>query len=102
MPDSTELRIASARERLQRSRQDIFALAHSLKGDQPVVAAGSGFPHSRIMRALVGERGRMVFGGAAIALTLLKPGIMWRLVRFAPLLRPLVMRYVLPRLLGQR
>jgi hypothetical protein len=95
------------RQRLQHSRAQIFALAHALKGDEPPPgtqraaggAAGSGFPHSRVMRALLSERGRMMLGGAALLVGVTRPKVIWRLVRFAPLLRPLAMRYLLPRFL---
>ncbi|HEX4025222.1 MAG TPA: hypothetical protein VHX52_11055 [Steroidobacteraceae bacterium] len=104
MPAVTEPQAERVRERLQESRAQIFALAHALKGDEPAEAqqpaeAGDGFPHSRIIRALLGERSRMLFGGAALVLTLMRPRVIWRLVRFAPLLRPLLMRYLLPRFL---
>ena len=78
---------------------------HSLKGDEPAPQsqgeAAGGFPHSRVMRALLSERGRMMLGGAALLLGVTRPRIIWRVVRLAPLLRPLVMRYLLPRFLQQ-
>ena len=43
----------------------------------------------------------MMLGGAALLLGVTRPKIIWRLMRLAPLLRPLVMRYLLPRFLQQ-
>jgi len=98
----SEQRIENARERLQRSRQEIFALAHALRDDDAgagVVHDNGGFPRSRLMRALTGEPGRALFGTAALAATVLKPSLLWRAARLTGLLRPLLVRYVLPRLL---
>lgn len=98
-------RLSSLHERLQRSREEIFDLAH-LMGDDPVArrpsAEASAFPRSHVMRALMGEPGRMLIGGAAVATTLLRPKLLWAAVRLMPALRPILWRYVLPRLLGQR
>jgi hypothetical protein len=95
------------RERLQHSRAQIFALARALKGEEPPPGAqqsaagpaASGFPRSRVMRALLSERGRMMLGGAALLVGVTRPKVIWRLMWFAPLLRPLAMRYLLPRFL---
>ena len=57
------------------------------------------FPRSRLMRALTGNGGRMLFGGAALAASMLRPTWLWRASKAAGLLRPLLFRYVLPRLL---
>jgi hypothetical protein len=78
-----------------------------MKGDptesEHDVAAEQGvsFPHSHIMRALLGRPGRMLLGGAAVTTVLLRPGLLLRAVRFTPMLRQLLMRYLLPRLLGE-
>jgi hypothetical protein len=96
----SEQRIENARARLQRSRAEFFALAHALRGDSPIASEGSGaFPRSRLLRALAGKPGRMLLGGAALAATVLRPSLLWRFSKYAGLLRPLLMRYVLPRLL---
>jgi len=110
MSPATEQRIAAARSRLQYSRAEMFGLMHALKGDEPrpqEQSEGSGgFPHSRILRTLLGGRGRMLLGAAALTLTLTQPKLIWRALKFAPLLRPLLRplltRYLLPKLLGQR
>jgi hypothetical protein len=103
-----EIRRESVHQRLAASREEFFALAHVMKGDarEPELAAVSdelpgSFPQSHIMRALLGRPGRLLLGGAALALTLTRPKLLWRAARFTPLLRPLLLRYVLPRLLGQ-
>lgn len=103
MPLTTEQHIAEARQRLQQTRAQIFAFAHELKGDQPQPQSdldeGGSFPRSRILRALSGGRGRMLLGAVAVGCTLLRPRMTWRLLRLTPLLRPLIMRYLLPRFL---
>ncbi|MGH8144394.1 MAG: hypothetical protein ACREU2_18010, partial [Steroidobacteraceae bacterium] len=83
MPLTTEQRIAGAQQRLQHSRMQIFALAHELKGDRPppLPDTSNDFPHSRLLRALIGERGRMLLGAAALGCTLLRPRMIWRLLR---------------------
>ena len=107
MPDGSDLRIARLRGRLASSRAQLFALVHVLKGDpnqsENATAAEQGvsFPHSHTMRLLLGKPGRLALGGAAVALALLRPKLLGRAARFAPMLRPLLMRYILPRLLGQ-
>ena len=96
-----EQRIESARERLQRSREEIFSLAHALRGDY-TAASDDGddpFPRSRVMRALTGKQGRVLLGGAALAASVLRPSMLGRASKLAGLLRPLLLRYVLPRLL---
>ena len=107
MPDGSEQRIARLRGRLASSRAQLFALVHVMKGDpneaENATAAEQGvnFPHSHTMRVLLGKPGRLALGGAAVALALLRPKLLWRAARFTPMLRPLLMRYILPRLLGE-
>ncbi len=96
---ASERRIASARQRLQRSRAELFTLAHEIKGDLPRGDGGDDFPRSRLMRALTGPRGRMLLGGMALVATLLRPVLLARAGTVARLLRPLLFRYLLPRLL---
>jgi hypothetical protein len=97
----SEQRIENARERLHRSRDEIFSFARALRGDYTLASEGQDdtFPRSRVMRALAGKHGRMLLEGAALAATVLRPSLLWRFSKFAGLLRPLLFRYVLPRLL---
>jgi hypothetical protein len=97
----TEQRIEDARGRLQRSRQEIFSLARAMRGDYTGASdeGDSAFPRSRVMRALAGKQGRMLLEGAALAATVLRPTLLWRYSKLVGLLRPVLLRYVLPRLL---
>lgn len=95
----SEQRIEAVCERLQRSREEIFALAHGLVGEYAADHEQGSFPRSRLMRLLTGNGGRMLFGGAALAASMLRPTWLWRASKAAGLLRPLLFRYVLPRLL---
>jgi hypothetical protein len=97
---STEEQLDATCRRLRDSREEILQLVHALKGDGPRDPAA--FPRSRIMRALTGERGRRVLGNAAIALAMSRPKTAWRLAAFAPLLRPVIVRFVVERLLRNR
>jgi len=54
------------------------------------------------MRALIGKRVGVALGTAAVAATVLRPRLLMGALRLTPMLRPLLMRYVLPRLLRQR
>jgi hypothetical protein len=108
--DTSEVRIARVRARLHESREQFFDLAQAMRGHADASAAGaqgeepvdSGFPHSRLMRALMGKPVGVALGTAAVAATVLRPRLLLRALRLTPMLRPLLMRYVLPRLLGQR
>lgn len=106
MPGMIDARRLELRGRLQSSRQEIFHLAHAMKGHEPAPElaeeSAESFPQSRLMRALLGREGRMLLGSAAVAVTLLRPKLLLRALRLAPALRPLIMRYLLPRMLGQR
>jgi hypothetical protein len=95
--------------RLQSSRRELIQLAQILKGDPPAVVRAGGdrhdrsqFPRSRIMRALTGQQSKKVLGQAALALAMSRPKMAWRLAGMAPLLRPLLVRYVTERLLRSR
>lgn len=92
----SEQRIEAACARLQRSREEIFALARDLVGEYASDVGHAPFPRSRLMRALTGRGGRLLLGGAALAATVLRPSLLWRA---SGLLRPVLLRYVLPRLL---
>ena len=96
---ASEQRIEAICERLHRSREEIFALTHGLIGDYRIGEEEQPFPRSRLMRALTGNGGRMLLGGAALAASVLQPSLLLRAGKFAGLLRPLLLRYVLPRLL---
>jgi hypothetical protein len=87
---------------MQGSREELFLLAHVLKGDRKLHENPEGFPRSRIMRALTGEQGRKVLGQAAMALAMSRPKAAWRLAGFVPLLRPLIVRFLAGRLLRSR
>ena len=95
----SEQRIEAVCERLQRSREEVFALAHALVGDYAAEEGQDPFPRSRLMRLLTGNGGRMLLGGAALAASMLQPSWLWRARKVAGVLRPLLFRYVLPRLL---
>jgi len=95
---ATEEELDAACRRLQMSRRDIVEFAHVLKGDRPAKDIHQGFPRSHIMRALTGESGRNALGHAALALAISRPKTVWRLAGFAPMLRPMVIRYIAGRL----
>jgi len=97
---STEEQLDATCRRLRDSRLEIVRLAHTLKGDAPQPA--NSFPRSRIMRALTGAPGRRVLGSAAMALAMARPRMAWRLAGLAPLLRPIIVRYLTQRLLHLR
>jgi hypothetical protein len=99
---ASEAQIDATCDRLRRSRHEIFAMAHVLKGDRPPEDTPQGFPRSRIMRALTGEPGRRVLGSAALALAMSRPKMVWRLAGLAPLLRPVLMRFLMERLFRSR
>jgi hypothetical protein len=103
---ASEEQYDATRRRLQKSRQEVFELAHVLKGDRPLhpdpPGHAPGFPRSHIMRALTGERGRNVLGNAALALAMSRPKTVWRLAGLAPLLRPVILNYLAGRLVRQR
>lgn len=88
--------------RLRSSRQELIELAHVLKGDRPLHPETGGFPRSRIMRALTGQQTRKVLGQAALALAMSRPKMVWRLAGMAPLLRPVILRFLAQRLVRHR
>lgn len=96
-PDPAE----RARERLRQSRLDIVSLAEAIKGDRR--RDDDAFPRSVLMRALTGRTGRLIAGGAALGLTLVRPGllpIVTRLIPWAawvPVLRSVLNRYLVRR-----
>jgi hypothetical protein len=99
---ATEEQLDATCRKLQSSRRDIFELVHVLKGDRPARDSHEGFPRSRIMRALTGKQGRNALGHAALALAISRPRTAWRLAGLAPLLRPMIIRYVAGRLFRPR
>lgn len=84
-------------DRLRRSRAEIFEIAHEIKGDRSPM--GPEFPRSRLLRALSGRSGKFALGSAAVAMAAMRPALVLRLWRLVPLLRPLLLRWVLPRIL---
>lgn len=108
MADTPEQRIAHLRDRLGYSRGQIVELVEAMRGQGPPPSEGTGapadtgFPHSRLMRALMGRPIGVALGTAAVAATIMRPRLLLRALKFTPMLRPVLMRYVLPRLLGQR
>lgn len=99
---ATDEQIDATCRRLQRSRRELFEVAHILKGDQPRNVDPNAFPRSRIMRALTGQQGRTLLKNAAVALAMSRPRIAWRLAGLAPLLRPMLVRYLATRFLRSR
>jgi hypothetical protein len=102
-------RIGLSCERLRRSRLEVFSLVQQLRGEPPVHGVAAEFPRSRVMRALVHGKSRLMLGGAALAAVVTRPRLLRGLVAAAPLLRPLMpmlrplaLRYVLPLLLRSR
>jgi hypothetical protein len=108
LADTPEQRIAHLSERLRDSRRQLVELAEAMRGERPPPGEPAeeqkhgGFPHSRLMRALMGKPVGVALGTAAVAATMMRPRLLLGALRFTPMLRPLLMRYVLPRLLGQR
>lgn len=107
MADTSEQRIERLQQRLRESRVEVFALAQAIKGHEPAPGASDssqdgGFPHSRLMRALLGKPGGIALGTVAVAATVMRPTLLLRALKLTPMLRPVLMRWVLPRLLGQR
>lgn len=91
--------IEQTRTRLQASRAEIFRLARDLRGDAPGEGSGSAY-RSHLMRALSGTGGKAALGVAVLAVALLRPRLLLSLVRLAPLVQPLVIRYLAHRILG--
>jgi len=92
--------IEQPRERLHRTRAELFELAHELRDDGPEKLEPDHFPRSRIMRALSGTQGRLALATAGLALVASRRGLALRVAGLAPLVRPLLMRFVLKRLMG--
>jgi hypothetical protein len=99
---ATDEQVDDMCRRLQGSRREIFEVAHRLKGDAPRTTDPNAFPRSRIMRALTGQQGRAVLRNAAVALAMSRPKTAWRLAGLAPLLRPMILRYLAQRILRPR
>ena len=91
--------IRQTRQRLRRSRAEIFTLASELKGEAR--PRDSQFPRSVIMQTLMSQGGRTLLGGAALGLGLLRPRLLttlWRLAPLAALLRGALNRYLARRI----
>jgi len=91
--------IEHTRARLRASRAEIFRLARELRGDAPGEDSASAY-RSHLMRALSGTGGKALLGVAVLAVALLRPRLLLGVVRLAPLLQPLVIRYLAHRILG--
>jgi hypothetical protein len=99
--ESREESIAGSRERLRRTRAEIVG---SLQRLSPARRKRSdAFPRSAIMRAALGHNGRLVLGGAAVTLALLRPRLLpmamgaARLAPWIPVVSNLLNRYVVRR-----
>jgi hypothetical protein len=95
--------IEGSRDRLRQSRAQIVASLQALQLRRLHHHPEDPFPRSGIMRAAFGHNGRMILGGAALTLALLRPGLIPVAVRFArfaplvPVVRNLINRYVVRR-----
>jgi hypothetical protein len=101
--------MAQLHERLADSRRQMLELAQAMKGEQPgrqaVTGEGldAGFPHSRLMRALMSKRAGLAIAVVAVAASILRPRLLLgAALRMTPMLKPALMRYLVPRLLGHR
>jgi hypothetical protein len=91
--------IKQTRERLERSRAEIIALAREVRGNAS--PSDRQFPRSLIMQTLLSPGGRALLGGAALGLGLLRPRMLsavWRLAPLMPLLRGALNRYLVRRI----
>jgi hypothetical protein len=95
--------------RLADSREQMLQLAQAMKGEQPARqgltegALNTGFPRSRLMRALMSKRAGVAIGVVAVAASILRPRLLLATaLRMTPMLKPALLRYLLPRLLEQR
>jgi hypothetical protein len=95
--------IEQALARLRRSRAEILESLQTLHVPRPHKRRRDPFPRSAIMRAALGHNGRMVLGGAAVTLAVLRPRLIPMVVRFArlapliPVVRILLNRYLVRR-----
>jgi hypothetical protein len=88
-----------ARTRLRQSRAHIYQLVRELQGYRPPPEPE--FPRSRLMRSLLGNhRGSSWLAGAGIALTLMRPRLIWRMAQWV-LASPLAQRVLIPWLIRQ-
>jgi hypothetical protein len=89
-------------DRMRQSRAEIITSLQTLHVHR-TPPRDDGFPRSVIMRAMLGHNGRMVLGGAALTLAVLRPGLipvaarMARLAPLIPLARNLLNRYLVRR-----
>jgi hypothetical protein len=92
--------------RLHASREEIFGIAQAMKGEPepaPELQHSAGeFPQSRLMKVLLGRQARVLLSGTAVAVGMLRPKLLGSAARLAPVLRPVIMKYLLPTLLGRR
>jgi hypothetical protein len=95
--------ITQTRERLRTSRAEFLAVARQMKGEGEGEERpeNTDFPRSAIMRALLGDGGRALWGGAALGLGMWGPRwirTLWRLAPLTPLLRGALNRYLMRRI----
>ena len=103
MTDKDEADRAEILARLAQSREELRRLLDpprrepgaDANGDSSADAGTGGFPRSRTMRLLMGERGLGMLGAAATGLLIARPAFALRLLRMLPasgLARMLLMR----------
>ncbi len=98
-----ERSIEGSLQRLRQSRAEIMASLQTLQPRRLHHRPEDPFPRSGIMRAALGHNGRMVLGGAALTLAMLRPGLIplvariARLAPWVPVVRNLINRYVVRR-----
>jgi hypothetical protein len=89
-------------DRMRQSRAEIITSLQTLHVHR-TPPRDEEFPRSAIMRAALGHNGRMMLGGAALTLAMLRPGLIpiavrvARLVPLLPLARNLLNRYLVRR-----
>jgi hypothetical protein len=95
--------VESSQARLQQTRAEIADELDAIRFRAPHRESPPGFPRSALMRAAMGHNGRLVLGGAALTLLLLRPGLVpvlarsMRVVPWIPVARGLLNRYVVRR-----
>ena len=90
--------------RLQLTRAEIAEALEALRLHPPSSRRPQpDFPRSALLRAALAPNGRLVLGGAAATLLLLRPGLLlaltryWRVASWLPVARILLNRYLVRR-----
>lgn len=100
--ESREQMIVDTRARLRQTRAEIIDSLKLIRAQQSPLSDGA-FPRSAIMRALIGRNGGRMLGGAAIALAIMRPGLLLlaaravRLAPWIPMMSNLLNRYMVRR-----